>query len=78
MLWFGAQGAGVFIPVFHSPDFDLITDLGGVVSRVQVKTSTFFRNGRWEVAVCTAFNSLVEGAAQLRRYARLGAGSRSR
>jgi hypothetical protein len=53
MLWFGAQGAGVFIPVFHSPHFDLVTDLGGVVSRVQVKTSTFFRKNRWEVAVCT-------------------------
>jgi hypothetical protein len=31
----------------------------------------------WEVAVCTAFNSLVEGAAQLTRYAARGAGSRS-
>ena len=31
----------------------------------------------WEVAVCTAFNSLVEGAAQLTRYATLGAGSTS-
>jgi hypothetical protein len=31
----------------------------------------------WEVAVCTAFNSLVEGAAQLTRYATRDAGSRS-
>jgi hypothetical protein len=31
----------------------------------------------WEVAICTAFNSLVEGAAQLTRYATRGAGSRS-
>jgi hypothetical protein len=31
----------------------------------------------WEVAVCTAVNSLVEGAAQLRRYATRDAGSRS-
>jgi hypothetical protein len=53
MLWLGAQGAGVFVPVFHSPDFDLLTDLDGGVSRVQVKTSTFFRKNRWEVAVCT-------------------------
>jgi hypothetical protein len=31
----------------------------------------------WEAAVCTAFNSLVEGAAQLTRYATRGPGSRS-
>jgi hypothetical protein len=30
----------------------------------------------WEVAVCTAFNSLLEGAAQLTRYATRGAGRR--
>jgi hypothetical protein len=65
MLWLGAQGAGVFIPAFHSPDFDLLTDLGGVVSRVLVKTSTFFRKNRWEVAVCTcggnqSWNGLVK------------------
>ena len=53
MLWFGARGAAVFMPVFHSPDFDLIADWGAGVARVQVKTSTCFRNGRWEVAVCT-------------------------
>jgi hypothetical protein len=31
----------------------------------------------WEVAVCTAFNSLVEGAAQLRRYATEATGKSS-
>ncbi len=53
MLWLGAQGAGVFIPVFHCRDFDLIADWGEGLVRVQVKTSTVFRNGRWEVTVCT-------------------------
>jgi len=53
MLWLGAQGAGVFIPVFHSRDFDLIADFGGGLVRVQVKTSTCFRKKRWVVAVCT-------------------------
>src|SRR5581483_8344966 len=26
MLWFGAKGAAVFMPCFHSPDFDLVAD----------------------------------------------------
>ena len=53
MLWFGAQGAGVFMPVFHSPDFDLIADFGKGLLRVQVKTSTCFRRGRWEISLST-------------------------
>jgi hypothetical protein len=53
-LWFGARGAGVFIPMFHCRDYDLIADWGEGAMRVQVKTSTFFRNGRWEVGVCTS------------------------
>ncbi|HEV3128513.1 MAG TPA: hypothetical protein VGY32_06000 [Solirubrobacteraceae bacterium] len=28
MLWFGAMGAAVFMPCFHSPDFDLVVDWG--------------------------------------------------
>jgi hypothetical protein len=43
----------VFVPVFHSPDYDLVADFGEGPLRVQAKTSTFFRNNRWEVAVCT-------------------------
>jgi hypothetical protein len=53
MLWFGARGAGVFWPVFHCPDFDLIADWGEGLVRVQVKTSTVFMKGRWDVTVCT-------------------------
>jgi hypothetical protein len=65
MLWFGAQGAAVFIPVFHSRDFDLVVDRGEGLARVQVKTGTHFRNNRWEVAVCTrggnqSWNGLVK------------------
>jgi hypothetical protein len=39
MLWFGERGAGVFFPVFHSPDFDLIAHWGdgGPLIKVQVK-----------------------------------------
>jgi hypothetical protein len=65
MLWFGARGAGVFMPVFHCRDFDLVADWGEGLVRVQVKTSTFRRDGRWEVAVCTrggnrSWNGLVK------------------
>ncbi len=53
MLWFGERGAGVFMPVFHCRDFDLIADWGEGLARIQVKTSSCFRNGRWDVTVCT-------------------------
>jgi hypothetical protein len=65
MLWFGAQGAGVFIPVFHCRDFDLIATWGDGIVRVQVKTSNCFLNNRWDVTVCTrggnqSWNGLVK------------------
>jgi hypothetical protein len=53
MLWFGAQGAAVFVPVFHSRDYDLVVDLGSGLMRVQVKTSNCFINGRWDITLCT-------------------------
>jgi hypothetical protein len=65
MLWLGSQGAAVFLPIGHSPDYDLITDRGDGLLRVQVKTSTCFRSGRWDVTVCTrggnrSWNGLVK------------------
>jgi hypothetical protein len=53
MCWLAAQGAWVFTPIGHSPDYDLIADFGDRLVRVQVKTSTCFRNGRWEVTLAT-------------------------
>jgi hypothetical protein len=53
MVWLAGQGATVFIPVGHSPDVDLVADFGSELVRVQVKTATHHRNGRWEVALCT-------------------------
>ena len=54
ILWLLAQGLPVFMPIGHSPDYDLVTDFGeGRAARVQVKTSTQWRKNRWEVAVCT-------------------------
>jgi hypothetical protein len=53
MLWLASQGAAVFIPVGHSPDVDVIADFGDEVVRVQVKTSTYRCNGRWQVRIST-------------------------
>jgi hypothetical protein len=53
-LWFGGCGAAVFTPLLHSNrDYDLLVDWGDGVKRIQVKTSVCFRNGRWDVTVCT-------------------------
>jgi hypothetical protein len=32
---------------------DVVAELDGALVRVQVKTSSFARNGRWEVTLCT-------------------------
>jgi hypothetical protein len=54
ILWLLELGLPVFMPIGHSPDYDLVTDIGeGRASRVQVKTSSVFRTGRWDVTVCT-------------------------
>jgi hypothetical protein len=51
--WFSEQGASVAFPLFHSPNWDLVVEREEGLYRVQVKTSTVFRNARWEVAICT-------------------------
>jgi PD-(D/E)XK endonuclease len=38
--WLTRIGACVAFPLFHSPDYDLIADLGGRLIRVQVKSSS--------------------------------------
>jgi PD-(D/E)XK endonuclease len=53
MEWFASKGASIAVPVGHSPDWDFIAELGDSLLRVQVKTCIAFRNGRWEVSVCT-------------------------
>jgi hypothetical protein len=65
IAWLLAKEAAVFMPIGHSPDFDLIADFGQGLLRVQVKTSGFVRHGRWELAVCTrggnqSWNGLVK------------------
>ena len=51
--WLASRGANVFVPVGHSPDYDLVADFGDGPVRVQVKTCTFFRSGRWSVQLET-------------------------
>ncbi len=53
MEWLGSKGYKLWLPVLHSPDCDLIAEDGDELLRVQVKTSTRYRNRRWEVMICT-------------------------
>lgn len=52
--WLAEQGYVVWTPFGHSPNADLIAErTDGELLRVQVKTSTVWRNGRYAVTVCT-------------------------
>ena len=53
LQWLAGLGAKVALPVGHSPNWDLVAELSAGLVRVQVKTSTFHRNGRWEIVLCT-------------------------
>jgi hypothetical protein len=53
MQWLGGRGYSLYLPLGHSPDCDLIAEDGAKLLRVQVKTSTYYRNSRWHVTVCT-------------------------
>ena len=53
MQWLAGAGARIAIPVGHNEHWDLVAELDGRLLRVQVKTSTFRRNGRWEITLCT-------------------------
>src|SRR4051812_33941271 len=56
--WLTRQGATVWTPLGHSPDADLIAELEGSLTRIQVKTSTYATETlggerRWTVGVAT-------------------------
>jgi PD-(D/E)XK endonuclease len=54
MEWLASKGAHIYLPVGHSPDVDVIADVGGRLLRVEVKTSTNrTRRGRWDVMIAT-------------------------
>jgi hypothetical protein len=51
--WFGYHADGLYQPLFEDSDCDFIAIFGTSVVRVQVKTSTCWRNNRWEVTLST-------------------------
>jgi hypothetical protein len=53
MYWLASKGLPVYVPIGHSPDCDLVTELMGRLARVQVKTCVYRRNGRWCVTLAT-------------------------
>jgi hypothetical protein len=53
MEWFESKGAGIYFPIGHSPHADFIAEFDDGLARIQVKTSTCFRLGRWQVTICT-------------------------
>ena len=53
MQWLVGAGATFWVPVVSAPDCDLIAQFGDRLVRVQVKTSTCWRNNRFVVALCT-------------------------
>jgi hypothetical protein len=53
MQWLVGAGAIVWVPVVSAPDYDLIAEFEDRLVRVQVKTSTYWRNNRFTVTLCT-------------------------
>src|SRR5437763_2154145 len=53
MVWLTEKGANVFKPVFHSPNIDLVADLGDRLIRVEVKTATHRRGNAWGASIST-------------------------
>ena len=51
--WFMSKGMAVAIPIGHSPDWDLMAEIGDRAARIQVKTTGCFVKGRWNVSICT-------------------------
>jgi hypothetical protein len=52
--WLVSLGACVCFPLFHSPDYDLVADLGNGVVRIQVKTSSRRSGSGWQVRLSTS------------------------
>jgi Holliday junction resolvase-like predicted endonuclease len=52
--WLTTQGALVFVPLFRSPNYDLIAEIDGRLIRIEVKTSNSRTPvGNFAVAICT-------------------------
>src|SRR3954454_7821308 len=53
MEWLASKGARLFVPLFRSPDVDLVVQLGGRLHRIEVKTCNHKRSDRWTVQIST-------------------------
>lgn len=53
IAWLARASFAVWVPLGHSPDADLIAQRDDRLFRVQVKTSTALRNGRYEISLAT-------------------------
>jgi hypothetical protein len=53
IAWLTRAGFGVWVPLGHSRDADLIAQRDDRLLRVQAKTSTALRNDRYEVSLAT-------------------------
>lgn len=53
MQWLAEKGARIFAPVGQRTDSDLVAVMERRPLRIEVKTSTHHRNGRWGVLICT-------------------------
>jgi hypothetical protein len=51
--WLGHHADGLYQPLFEHPDCDFVAIYGERLVRVQVKTSTCWRNNRWEITLAT-------------------------
>ena len=53
IAWLGSKGYPVWVPIGHSPDYDLVAEIDERLVRIQVKTSTLLINGRYQVSLRT-------------------------
>jgi Holliday junction resolvase-like predicted endonuclease len=52
--WLTTHGALVFVPLFRSPDYDLIAEMAGRLVRIEVKTTQSLTPvGNWCASICT-------------------------
>ncbi len=49
--WFSEQGLTVSVPLTDSQDYDLLVDSLDGLDRVQVKTTSYIRKGKYEVSL---------------------------
>jgi hypothetical protein len=65
-VWLLCQGYATAYPFGHRADWDLLTEIDHKIHKVQVKTTTVFRRGRWELTICTrGGNQSWNGLAKL-------------